>query len=223
LCKRPCFHDEYLQTFNRPNVKLVDTEGRGVERITERGAVVTGVEYPLECLIYASGFEVTTEFTRRIGFDLHGRDGVSLHEAWTEGAATLHGITSRGFPNLLLLSSIQGGQSINWVYVMNGVSQHVAYLVKRCLSEGISTIEPTTAAQDAWREVIFDNARGLAGFSAFDPDCTPGYFNNEGEGGDKTTARNAPFMGSALDYFHVLAEWRERGDLAGLQLAYCRV
>ena len=61
FCKRPCFHDEYLQAFNRDNVTLVDTHGRGVEQITEDGVVVDGVEYELDCLIFATGFEVGTE------------------------------------------------------------------------------------------------------------------------------------------------------------------
>ena len=58
FCKRPCFHNEYLEPFNRPNVTLVDTKGKGVERITKKGVVVEGREYELDCLIYASGFEV---------------------------------------------------------------------------------------------------------------------------------------------------------------------
>ena len=70
LCKRPCFHDEYLQAFNTPGTHLIDTDGKGVERITETGVVVAGKEYPLDCIIYASGFEVGTEYRRRAGFDL---------------------------------------------------------------------------------------------------------------------------------------------------------
>ncbi len=81
FCKRPCFHDEYLDTFNRPNVRLVDTKGRGVERVTENGVVVDGVEYAVDCLIYATGFEVGTEYTRRAGYEMYGRDGVEPHGA----------------------------------------------------------------------------------------------------------------------------------------------
>src|SRR3546814_6719678 len=78
LCKRPCFHDEYLQSFNEPGAHLVDTDGKGVERITERGVVVAGQEYELDCIIYASGFEVGTDYARRSGYDVTGRDGVKL-------------------------------------------------------------------------------------------------------------------------------------------------
>src|SRR5690606_1062278 len=112
LCKRPCFHDEYLQAFNRPNTHLVDTDGKGVERITARGAVVAGKEYELDCLIYASGFEVGTPFTRRAGYDLVGRDGVTLSQRWAEGMRTLHGIHVHGFPNVFIVQPTQGANLI---------------------------------------------------------------------------------------------------------------
>src|SRR5262249_42107981 len=91
FCKRPCFHDEYLQAFNRPNGTLVDTTGRGVERVTPAGVVVDGVEYALDCLIFATGFEVGTAYTRRAGYEIHGRDGVTLTTRWADGVRTLHG------------------------------------------------------------------------------------------------------------------------------------
>src|SRR4029077_6951318 len=90
FCKRPCFHDEYLDTFNRPNVTLVDTHGRGVERLTERGVVAKGVEYELDCLIYATGFEVGTDYSRRAGYEIVGRDGLTLTSKWADGASTFH-------------------------------------------------------------------------------------------------------------------------------------
>ena len=102
LCKRPCFHDEYLQAFNAPGAHLIDSTAKGVEKITEKGVVVGGKEYEVDCIIYASGFEVGTEFTRRAGFDLTGRDGVKLSEAWAEGMRTKHGIHVHGFPEPLL-------------------------------------------------------------------------------------------------------------------------
>src|SRR5688572_21922421 len=97
LCKRPCFHDEYLQAYNEPGTYLVDTDGKGVERITETGVVARGREYEVDCIIYASGFEVGTPYTRRAGFDLVGRDGVKLSDYWAEGMRTKHGIHVHGF------------------------------------------------------------------------------------------------------------------------------
>ncbi|MBW2391671.1 MAG: hypothetical protein JRG89_25040, partial [Deltaproteobacteria bacterium] len=109
FCKRPCFHDDYLPTFNRPNVTLVDTQGEGVERVTEKGVVVGGKEYELDCLIYATGFEVGTDYSRRAGYELVGRDDVTLTQKWEDGITTLHGIHIRGFPNCFMMSIAQSG------------------------------------------------------------------------------------------------------------------
>ena len=119
FCKRPCFHDDYLATFNRPNVRLVDTQGRGVERITERGIVVDGTEYELDCIIYATGFEVGTDYTRRSGYELVGRDGITLTQKWANGASTLHGLHSRGFPNCFIFSLTQSGFTVNFPHMLD--------------------------------------------------------------------------------------------------------
>jgi cyclohexanone monooxygenase len=215
LCKRPCFHDEYLDAFNRPNVHLIDTDGKGVERITPTGAVVDGVEYPLDCLVFASGFEVSSGYTHRLGFDPVGRDGVSLSDAWSEGPATLHGIFTRGFPNLLMLSTVQGFQAVNFVHPITDVSAHVVSVIKRCVDEGINTLEPTPEAQEAWFWVLMGTVEGYARYNM---SCTPGYLNNEGAAGDMKAARGSTYLGSALDMLDILEQWREAGDLAGLEL-----
>ena len=100
MCKRPCSNDEYLPTFNRPNVTLVDVaESKGVERLTEKGIVANGVEYEVDCVIFASGFEISTEISRRYAMEaIEGRDGLSLFDHWRNGYKTLHGMTSHGFP-----------------------------------------------------------------------------------------------------------------------------
>jgi cyclohexanone monooxygenase len=206
-CKRLCFHDEYLQSFNRPNVHLVDTEGRGVDKITPAGVVVDGTEYPLDCLIYASGFEVTTEYTHRLGFDPVGRGGQSLSESWTEGPATLHGVLTRGFPNLLMISTVQGGQNVNFLYTITETARHVAAVVTACRDTGVRAIEPTVEAQEDWLETIMG---GIEQTWRYQVTCTPGYLNNEG-GGDLRTARAAAYMGSALDFVATLEAWRNAG------------
>src|SRR3546814_663181 len=111
FCKRPCFHDDYLQAFNRPNVHLIDTDGRGVDRITETGVVVDGTEHELDCLIYATGFEVGTAYTRRAGYDVTGARGQTLSDHWADGMRSLHGMHVHGFPNMFLLGHAQGGRS----------------------------------------------------------------------------------------------------------------
>ncbi|MDA8627632.1 NAD(P)/FAD-dependent oxidoreductase [Pseudomonadales bacterium] len=109
FCKRPCFHDEFLQAFNEPAVQLIDTDGKGCERITEKGVVVDGVEYEVDCLIYATGFEVGTAFTQRIGYELTGRDGLKLSESWADDMRSMHGMHAHGFPNAFIVGAKQGG------------------------------------------------------------------------------------------------------------------
>ena len=213
-CKRPCFHDEYLPAFNRPNVHLVDTDGKGVNEINERGVIVNGVEYPVDLLIFASGFEVTTGYTHRLGFDPKGRDGVSLSEAWAEGPATLHGVLSNGFPNMFMISTVQGAQATNFVHSITEAAQHVAFLIEQCVKGDIATIEPETAAQDKWFETLFAQLWGIARYNAT---CTPGYLNSEG-GGDMRSARAIAWMTSVLGFAEYVENWREQGDLAGLTL-----
>jgi len=213
-CKRPCFHDEYLPSFNEPNVHLVDTDGKGVELINERGPVVDGVEYPVDVLVYASGFEVTTEYSHRLGFDPHGRTGLSMSEAWSDGAHTLHGVFTRGFPNLLMISTVQGGFGVNFVHYLTETSLHVATIIDQCLREGIAEIEPTEEAQEEWFMLLMTMVDGLARYNAT---CTPGYLNNEQAEGDMKAARNTPFMGSVMDYAAHLERWRADGKMAGVE------
>ena len=213
-CKRPCFHDEYLPAFNRPNVHLVDTDGKGVNEINESGVIVNGVEYPVDLLIFASGFEVTTGYTHRLGFDPKGRNGVSLSEAWAEGPATLHGVLSNGFPNMFMISTVQGAQATNFVHSITEAAQHVAFLIEQCVKGNIATIEPETTAQENWFETLFAQLWGIARYNAT---CTPGYLNSEG-GGDMRSARAIAWMTSVLGFAEYVENWREQGDLAGLVL-----
>jgi cation diffusion facilitator CzcD-associated flavoprotein CzcO len=213
-CKRPCFHDEYLPSFNRPNVHLVDTDGKGVNRITEHGLVVGDTEYPVDVIVYASGYEVTTEYSHRLGFDPIGTGGVSLAKSWHEGPHTLHGVTTRGFPNLLMISTVQGGFGVNFVHYLTETSAHVAHVIDRCLREGITGIEPTAEAEDDWFEELLRHVHGVATYNLT---CTPGYLNGEG-GGDMAALRATPFMGSVIDYAAHLERWRDEGALGGLEV-----
>ena len=213
-CKRPCFHDEYLPAFNRPNVHLVDTDGKGVNEINESGVIVNGVEYPVDLLIFASGFEVTTGYTHRLGFDPKGRNGISLSEAWAEGPATLHGVLSNGFPNMFMISTVQGAQATNFVHSITEAAQHVSFLIEQCVKGDIATIEPETAAQENWFETLFAQLWGIARYNAT---CTPGYLNSEG-GGDMRSARAIAWMTSVLGFAEYVENWRQQGDLAGLTL-----
>jgi cyclohexanone monooxygenase len=212
FCKRPCFHDSYLQTFNRESVKLVDTDGKGVERITGKGVVANGVEYEVDCIIFATGFEVGTEYTRRAGYDVTGRDGVTLTEKWSDGMRTLHGIHSHGFPNMFIISNSQAGFTTNFPHSMDETAQHIGYIMDRCKENGIQTVEATKEAEDEWVEHIISVSRFSEDFQAA---CTPGYYNNEGKPNPKSV-QNGPYGKGSRPYFRITKAWREEGSMSGL-------
>jgi cation diffusion facilitator CzcD-associated flavoprotein CzcO len=216
LCKRPCSNDDYYPTFNRPNVKLIDVSStKGVERMTEHGFVCGGVEYPIDCIIFASGFEVTSDLDRRWGIDvIEGRNGRSIYEHWSNEFRTLHGMMTHGFPNQFFTGFIQGGLNASTTEVFNRQTQHIAFIIQQALARGAKYVEPTLEAQDEWvkriRETAFD-------ISQFQRECTPSYFNNEG---DEKKARwfLGESYGPGWDAFQqLMQEWRDKGDLAGLE------
>ena len=215
FCKRPCFHNEYLDAFNRDNVTLVDTSGKGVERITERGVVVGGQEYELDCLIYATGFEVGTDYSRRAGMNLYGRGGVSLADAWADGIRTLHGMHTRGFPNCFFMMNAQAGFTASFPHLLAEQAQHIAYIVARAVGDGVATVEVSGEAEQEWVDRCIEKARAMGDFFE---NCTPGYYNNEGN----TTGINRQngFYGGATgspEFFALLESWRADGDLKGLE------
>ena len=101
-CKRPCYDDEYLPAFNRPNLHLVDTDGKGITEIRESGPVFEGKEYPLDLLIYATGFEVQVT---GIYNDIRGKNGLELNHKYAEGMRTVFGIQSHGYPNPFIMGA----------------------------------------------------------------------------------------------------------------------
>jgi cyclohexanone monooxygenase len=222
LCKRPCSNDEYLPTFNRPNVTLVDvSESKGVERATENGLVAGGIEYHVDCIIFASGFEITTEIRRRYAIDaIEGRDGLSLFDHWADSYKTLHGMTSRGFPNQFHTGFIQGGVAANTTAMFQQQGEHIAYIISEALAHGAVTVEPSQEAQDAWVRTIRETAVDT---SQFDMQCTPGYYNNEGGGEEGIRSHlGEPYGPGFYAFCDLLKEWRDKGDLAGLVLGLDR-
>ncbi len=215
LCKRPCFHDQYLQAFNEPSTTLVDTDGKGVERITERGVVVDGTEYELDCLIYASGFEVGTDFTRRWGFDVTGRDGETLSEHWDEGMLSLHGIHVHGFPNMYIVSPTQGANLISNVpHNLTEAGETIATIVAHANDIEATRVEVTEDAEAAWVARLEAGGRTFGG----DPTCTPGYYNNEGHGIAESARRSSlGFPEGPVAYFEYIDRWRTSGDFEGLE------
>lgn len=214
LCKRPCFHDAYLQAFNTPSVKLVDTDGKGVERITETGFVVGGVEYAVDCIVFASGFEVGTDFRSRSGFEVVGRDGLTLSEAWREGMKSLHGIHTHGFPNAFFVQPTQGANLIsNIPHNLTASAGAIADVVAHAVNRGLHEVEVERSAQDAWLETLLKSPPRLTGA----PDCTPGYYNNEGQAPTPIQRLAVGYPAGASAYFRYLDAWRASGDFTGLQ------
>ena len=214
LCKRPCFHDAYLQAFNRPGVQLLDTDGQGAQRITERGLVVAGVEHAVDCIIYASGFEVGTDYKRRAGFDLVGRDGRTLSQAWAQGMKSLHGVHVHGFPNAFFVQPTQGANLISNVpHNLTEAGQTIAQVVQHALAGGHRQVEVTQATQDAWVDLLLTGPGRMLGA----PDCTPGYYNNEGQDPGPAAKLHVGYPAGASAYFKYLAGWRDSGQFEGLR------
>ena len=215
LCKRPCFHDEYLDAYNVPTAHLIDTDGQGVERIDESGVWVGGTHYELDCLIYASGFEVGTSFTRRAGFDATGRDGVTLSEYWSDGMRTLHGMHVHRFPNLFVVGPNQGANLISNIphnLVEGGAT--VASVVCAAEAIGAARVEPTAEAERAWIDLMLDGRPRMTGGN----DCTPGYYNNEGRPvGMAAKLNSAGYPAGAVAFFRHIDEWRSSGRFDGLE------
>jgi cyclohexanone monooxygenase len=216
LCKRPCFNDDYLPTFNRPNVTLVDVAGsRGVDGMTERGILANGREHEVDCIVYASGFETTTDMRRRYGIDvIEGRGGLSIYDHWSEGFRTFHGMTVRNFPGLFFTGWLQGGVSGSTTLMYDQQGRHIAHIVAEAMARGGASVEPSRQAEAEWVRTIRENLRLDKQFWL---SCTPGYNNNEGLDVTRYTIFGEPY-GPGYDAFDALIrEWRDAGGFAGLE------
>jgi cyclohexanone monooxygenase len=215
FCKRPGFHDGFLETFNRSNVTLVDTEGKGVEAITEKGIVANGKEYEVDCIIYATGFDWFNDYTHENGMEFYGRGGLPLSKHWEDGPRTLYGVQTHGFPNFLFMRQAQSGSSYNYTHTADEQTKHIAYIVAESLRRGYGAVEPTAEAEQAWVDEIVNNAGLRKGFMDV---CTPGYYNFEGKYGIKV-ARNEFYIGGPKAYNDLLENWREEGHMKGLEVS----
>jgi cation diffusion facilitator CzcD-associated flavoprotein CzcO len=217
MCKRPLSSNEFYEAFNRDNVTLLDvSDSKGLEAMTENGFVVAGREYPIDCMIFASGFEVTSDLDRRWGIPTFtGKNGESIYDHWRDGPKTLHGVMTHGFPNQYYIGYIQGGANGTVTEQFGRQGAHAAWIIAECLKRGVSVAETTQAAQDAYvakyKEIKPD-------ISALQARCPPGYFNNEGEKDNPWAL--FPGWGHGWDAFEaMLAEWRAKGDMEGLELS----
>ena len=200
FCKRPGFCDYFLEVFNRSNVTLVDTQGKGVERITPRGVVAAGREYEIDCLVFATGFEYLPEFGHESGMKITGRGGLALDQHWSRGARTLYGVQTHGFPNFFLMRLAQAGVSINYMHTADAQTSYIAKVISACRQNGKSSVELTQAAENGWVEQILagSNAR-----RAFMENCTPGYANREGRP-EASLELNTGYSGGGIRYLQLL-------------------
>jgi len=219
LCKRPCFHDEYLQAFNNPNVTLVDCPS-GIERITPKGPVVNGRQYEVDCIIYGTGFEPElTPLFRRAGHDIVGRGGTTLAEKWAVGAATMFGMMTRGFPNMLVMPAPgqQAVVTVNYTQLAVLGGEFIGGLVELLEKHGVDVFDVSAEAEEAWTQKIVDSfVDGSAMMSA----CTPSRINNEGHP-ELLNPRNGNYgrgFGDWFGYRERLEKWLAQGTLDGLEL-----
>ena len=174
MCKRPCFHNDYLPTFNRPNVHLIDTHGKGITEITGQGPVFEGKQYELDLLIYATGFEVQkTGIYNRIT----GENGLDLNDKYSTGIRTLLGIHSQGYPNLFIMGGYQASFQFNLTDMLQSQGDHIAACIDYVRRHDYQSLDVTREAEEWWvQEVIHHRGK-----TTRNQDCTPGYYNFEGE------------------------------------------
>jgi cation diffusion facilitator CzcD-associated flavoprotein CzcO len=215
MCKRPGFHDQYLDSFNRDNVTLVDTAGAGVEHITPTGVVATGQEYEIDCLVFATGFDVGRGYIRSSGIDVTGVGGTDLAQTWASGMRTLHGFLANRFPNCFFMGATQSAISPNFTHSLLVQADHISYITSTLLKNGHTRVEATPEAQQQWCEII--DSFVTPEYLEFQRQCIPSYFNNEGKAGDPNAlqaGRYPDFEG----FVALLEEWRSAGMFDGLDV-----
>jgi cation diffusion facilitator CzcD-associated flavoprotein CzcO len=219
LCKRPCFHDEYLQAFNNPNVTLVDCPS-GIDRVTEAGPVVGGQQIEVDCLIYGTGFEAElTPLQRRAGHEIVGRGGTTLAEKWADGAASLFGMMSRGFPNMFVMPAPgqQAVVTVNYTQLAVLGAEFVGGAVRILDERGVLAFVVAAEAEEAWGQKIVDSFVDASGVMSA---CTPSRINLEGNP-QAMNPRNGNYgrgLGDWFGYRELLEQWLEQGDCEGLEL-----
>lgn len=216
LCKRPLSNNEYYPAFNQPNVELIDVaETQGLERMTEKGFMHNGEEIEVDCFVFASGFEVTSDLERRWGIPVfEGRDGLSIYDHWRNGPLTLHGTSTHGFPNQFYIGYIQGSANATVTLQFGRQGEHIAYIIGEALKRGAEVVSTSKAAQDEYVRRFEELEIDL---SAFTRECTPSYFNNEGEEKPKWALFRSWGLGWN-DFQAMTKAWRDKGDLEGIDL-----
>lgn len=216
FCKRPLFSDDYYPVFNRPNVTLVDTHGKGVDRITEDAVIVDGKRYEVDCIVFATGFRAGAYTHRSGGYELIGRDGVTLEDHWSHGVRSVHGTKTRFFPNFHIVGTLtHASQSFNYPQVTKAQTAHSVKMIARCLNEGLRSVEITAEAEQRWADQMKAKAQVNANFEI---ECTPGYYNNEGKKDDAPSLFGGMYGGGPIEYMAILSNWLDNEMERDLQI-----
>ncbi|HCO59771.1 MAG TPA: monooxygenase, partial [Porticoccaceae bacterium] len=200
MCKRPCFHDEYLPSFNLPNVHLVDTHGKGVNEITEKGPVFDGKEYEVDLIIYATGFEV-----QKTGIynQIVGANGQEINDKYKDGIRTLFGVQSQGYPNMFIMAGYQASFQFNITDVLTVQGDYIASCIDYALKNNCESIDITPEIEEWWvQEVI--NHRGKTDRNK---ECTPGYYNFEGE---ENRRQDGTYNGGFKRYIELIEDTKKK-------------
>lgn len=233
-CKRPTFSDTYLQAFNKRNVHLIDTDGRGIAGATERGVVVGEKEYTVDILIFSTGYRsfmmTTANPAASFGLDIRGIGGQTLGDKWAaEGASTLHGCATHGFPNLFFLGPCQAGASPNFAHSLDVISSHISFIIQRAHdTKGTGggekvVVEISADAEREWAARIGQGA-GLFTPAAACHGSHLGFTEGRQAGAGQDwqqllkRARNGPWPGGMIHYMRTLDEWRRDGQLKGVEV-----
>ena len=200
MCKRPCFHNEYLPSFNLPNVHLIDTNGQGITEISAKGPVFESKEYELDLLIYATGFEVQQT---GIYNDIVGEGGINLQDKYADGIRTLLGIHTAGFPNLFIMGGYQASFQFNLTEMLQTQGDHIAACIDYVRANGHHALDVSDEAEEWWVQKVIEH-RGKTNRSE---DCTPGYYNFEG---NEQRRQDGNFNGGFRQYFEHQGKVREK-------------
>jgi cation diffusion facilitator CzcD-associated flavoprotein CzcO len=200
MCKRPCFHNDYLPSFNLPNVHLIDTKGQGITEISPKGPVFDGKEYDLDLLIYATGFEVQQT---GIYNDIVGAGGVNLQDKYAQGIRTLLGIHTAGFPNLFIMGGYQASFQFNLTEMLQTQGDHIAACIDYVRANGYQALDVKDEAEEWWVQNVI-NHRGKTSRSE---ECTPGYYNFEG---NEQRRQDGNYNGGFRRYFEHQGQVREK-------------
>ena len=207
LCKRPLFSDHFLECLNLPNVNLVDTDGRGVTEIDETSVHANGQAFEVDCIIFATGFDVNAASHKVGGYEVIGRAGLTMEEKWAAGIRTVHGTQMNGFPNFHIVGGVlQGTTAFNFTHTLQIQAEHAVAIISECLKRGIHSFEVTRAAEDRWLKHM--ETPHAINIDKYFGECTPGFLNNEGNVEGKPTFLGGTYGAGPLKYQKLVNAWR---------------